>query len=598
MSLNPRFMYGALDLTDFPYSVRFGSDLSAPETIYELLSSMLADGDLMVSRRKGNRPSLVIPILIEEADLLANPLAAAALEIEADKPFNTLSIDPGDGIGPVTVLETFAGAVVYEYDEDCEEQGFRKYVLTMPARPFSRSEALTTIGSEFVSNTVTVADECESTSGWSVYGSGQTATITVDSTAGHFASGTGAVKLIVEPYYYDAPDYVTSGSASVSAKIRKTGLSIDASGGGYFVFRHRAEPGWALQDYTQFWLTSSGGGRQAASRVAAVAEGNGYVRYSLTIPNNSTITAFEMEGAQATATYQPWGSTPPNPGWWFDTLGIASAAGGNQAARTLEIGGSARGEGTLAVSASVGLGDALLYTAPDLGDGFRPDWRRFQTAGTSTTDTDAMNGSYVPANTGVFAAPASSLRPGAYVVLARVKGSSTSVSLDIAARTVLGGTPIGQTYNLTPGAVVLPDTTAYHVVRLGVLDLPPHRVDAAADAVVRLTLSGSATLRVDEILTFPLEDAALTWVECGTGSPSSTVASRLWIDGPSADMPYGQIVVGNNANRSDARFIQPRSRGKHLLVPGRMLAYLMTSTAGGAALSTSYFKRWHTWAGE
>lgn len=591
MTLNPRITYGDLDLTDYPFLFEFGADLGRPENMSELLGAVLADGDVPVGTRAGNR-ELNFSVLVEEADLQALAEAEPLLTAEADKQRNTLTIDPGDGIAVPSVYDTYRAQVTQVRDEDLEMNGYRRYTVTVPAYPFTRSEALTTVGSEFVADSDVIADDCESTTGWSLYGTGNSATITVDSTAGHFSTGTGAVKLVTEPYVYDTTATTTSG-AWIDSKIRKSGLSIDASGGGYFAFRFRPEPGWTFNSYSaSFYLTTSGGGRQAATLVASTAEDNGYTRYLLTVPHASTITTFELEGRMSI--WGPWGSLFPNPGWWFDSLGLAGSASANQGGQSLTIEGSARSEGTLAVSAAVGLGDTLVYTCPDLGDGFRPDVRRFQTAGTSSADADAINGTYVPGNTGVFEVPASSLRAGAYAVLARVKWSSTTFTLTLDAQTVLDGTPIGQTYSVG-GAITVPDTTNYHVVRVGVLELPPHRVDAAADAVVELSLGGSA-IKVDEVLLFPLEDAALTWVACGSGTPSAAVASRLWIDAPSAQLPFGQVVAGTQADRSDARFIQPESKGRHLLYPGQMLAYVLTSAAGGADFSASYFMRWHTWA--
>lgn len=596
MSLSPRLLLGSLDLTDAPFALEFGADYGSPQDVVDTIASLLADGEIESLTRRSNR-TMVIPVLIEGSDLAELADAEAALIAECDKEQNTLTLDPGDGFAAATVFTTFAASPQQMYDDTHEIATIRRYKLTVRARPFGHSESATVIGSAFVADSESIADDCESTSGWSITHVGATGSSTVvlnapavDSSV--FSTGTGSVRFSSASSVSPA----SGGSAAVAARVAKTGLSIDASGGGYFVVRIRSE--WTMYlDAANLdaHLTTSGGGREAVSPLAIEAKDGGFLRLSFLVPNNSTITAFDFLARR----HDDTGTTLTYPSLWVDSIGLTDGATDNQAARTMTIGGSARSEGSFEISAAVGLGDVVLYTCPDLGDGFRPDLRRWTSAGTPTVDTAAINGSYIPANTGEFEAPANIYRSGAYAVLARVRSTGgTTFDLNIDARTVLGGTDIGQTYTVESGTITVADTTGYHVVRIGVLDLPPHKVAAAADAVIRFVLDGPSTVRVDEVMVFPLEDAALTWLECGSGAPSAVVSSRVWIDGASSSQPYGQILVGNDADRADAQYVRPKSKGRHLLYPGQMLAYLLTSAAGGAEMATTYFKHWHTWAAE
>lgn len=592
--LVPRVLLGDLDLTEAPYLLEFGSNLGEPTLEFVTLSSGLRDGEILSSSRALNR-SITLPVLIEGADMAELADAEAALVIECDKDRNTLTIDPGDGYGAASVYQTFRIQAKFVRNDDMESALIRRYDLTLTCLPFSRSATPTVIGSEFVSDSVTIADDCQSTTGWAPMagksGAGYAPTFSVDSTAGNFVTGTGSIK--VSPAPGTPNGYGTSYVTSFTAF--SVPLSIDASGGGYVTFALRGE--WNFSVY-EAYLTTSGGGRQLVSALSSASLDDGFVRYSLPVPHASTVTLLELDVWQNLAV--PPGSSPAHPFVWVDSIGLAAVSTSAQQTRSLDIGGSARTEGQIAISAPAGLGDVVLYTARDLDDGFRPDLRRGQTVGTNVTDSTAVNGSYVTLSgtAAVFERPASMFRPGAYAVLARAKSSLGTVGAVVSAQTVIGGTAIGGTESASATRSV-GAFADYVIFRVGVLHLPPTLVEATAtNAVVRFSVTQAINgTHLDELMIFPMEDAALTWVECGTGSPSATVASRLWVDGPTLEKPRGQILVGNDEDRLDARAARPLARGSHMLYPGKMLAYLLCSAAGGAAMQTTYYKAWHTHAG-
>lgn len=581
-------------------------DFGEPQPVEVTIATLMGDGVRTdISHYENREIPFRVRLYATDAKALADGEAALTAKIGRRV---ALTWQPSDELGPPTVFDVETSRMRFMFSDLDEARRVKRrtYQVTLNCLPFGRSAVPVTIGSAFVADSETIEDDCEDEAGWSVYRgttmniTTQTATITVDSTAGNFSTGTGSVKLEILPeVYIGSPPFVQpSGQAILRTAIRKTGLSIDASGGGYFMFRFKATAGYNFLtgEESTFFLTSSGGGRQVAALVSATTLGDGFTKFALLVPDDSTITAFEVEGVVASAYGAfSYGDKPPNPDLWFDSIGLAAGSTENQAARTMDILGSVRTEGSFQISAAVGLGDVLFYNCPDLGDGFRPDLARYRSAGTPHLDAGAINGSYVQADEGEFEAPANIYRPGAYAVLARVHSTaSTSLTLGIAATTVLEGTSIGATYTVDSGDLTVADTTDYHVIRVGVLDLPPHKVASAADAVIWFVLDGASTVHVDEIVLFPLEDAALTWLECGSGAPAPDVASRVWIDPPSPTLPCGQILVGNDESRADARYLRPESKGKHFLYPGRNLVYLMTSTAGGADLQTSYYPRAHS----
>ena len=592
MTLYLRAWLGDLELTDYPFALGFGMDLGRPENVYAVMESLLADGEVVSSNRTSNR-SLSLPVLVEGADMQELADNEAALVAECEKSLNLLTIDPGDGYGPPTVFRVFRAQAKHNRDDDAEMARLRQYTVEFQALPAAYSASATTVGAEFVASSVTIADDCESATGWTATAllpANNPVTPSVDSSV--FATGTGSVKFTQSGVIIPA-----FGEARSTISVDRTGLSIDASGGGYFVARLKPEWSFALDenpnDLRDFYITTSGGGRESVSPLLGEIDTNGFLKLSFVVPNASTITAFEFTATQtATGVY----SSIAAPSLWVDSLGLAGNSSAPQNVMSFDVAGSMRCEGSFTVSAAAGLGDVVLYTVPDKGDGFRPDLARWQASGATTVDVNAINGHYTALSASpTFSAPASMFRSGSYAVLARVKRSAAgSCTITVTAQTKSGATSIGPQESVTSGTITLTDAD-YHVVRLGVIELPPLVTDPASDATVLFTATRSGTdYHLDELLVFPLEDHALTWVACGSGSPSATVASRFWIDEPSPSQPRGARLVGNDAGRLDARYVLPESRGRHVLKPGRMLAYLLTSAAGGADLQVTYTAAHHS----
>ena len=594
MTINLRVWLGDLELTDHPFGLRYGMDLGKPENVYAVLESLLADGEVVTSNRTSNR-SMSVPILIEGADQKALADNEATLIAECEKPMNELKIDPGDGYGPPTVFRTFRVQARHEREDNAEIALLRPYTLEIQALPAARSVDPITIGAEFVADSVTIADDCEATTGWSATAlqpANNPVTPSVDSVI--YATGTGSLKFT--PSGTVSPTY---GEATSTQTVVRTGLSIDASGGGYFMIRVRPEWSFSVDPSSaaiyNAYLTTSGGGREAVSALVGQVDANGFLRVAFVVPNASTITAFEFRAVQIANSL----AVLDAPSLWVDSIGLAGNSSTAQNVMSFDVLGSMRCEGSFAVSALVGLGDVLLYTVPDLGDGFRPDLRRGQVSGTSTSDTAAINGTKVALSASpTFSRPASMFRAGSYAVLARVRRSAAgSCTVSVSAQTKSGATSIGPLASLTSPTITLTDDD-YHVVRIGVAELPPLVTDPASDATVLFTATKSGTdYYLDELLVFPLEDHALTWVACGSGAASATVASRFWVDEPSPAKPRGARLIGTDAGRLDARYILPLSAGRHILKPGRMLAYLLTSAAGGADLQVTYTPAWHSNSG-
>lgn len=572
-----------------------GVDFGEPQPIDVTLASLMVDGSPTETTRHDNRTIVFrVEVVSPDGQGLADG-EAALVAFEGAR--TTLAWTPSDGYGPTSVfrVETVHVKFLFNDFDEIRTVKRRTFQVTLTCLPFARSATTTTVGAEFVAAATVISDDCEATTGWSasaIFPATQDPiAVAVDSSV--FATGTGALRFTPA-----GSASTTYGVATARFRVTRTGLSINAAGGGYFVLRVRPE--WTLSTgIMDAYLTTSAGGRQSVSVLVGEADASGFLRLSFAVPDTSTITAFDFVAAQSVETL----SVLPAPKVWVDSLGLAGNSSANQNVMAFDVAGSMRCEGSFQVSAPAGLGDVLLYTVPDLGDGFRPDLRRLMATGATTADTAAINGSRVALTASgtppTFSAPASMFRPGSYAVLARVKRIvSNPTTLTLTAQTKSGASGIGPLSTVASPSFSLADTD-YHLMRVGVIELPPLVVDRASNATVLFTFScaGSTDYHLDELLVFPLEDHALTWVSCGTGAASATVASRLWVDEPSPSRPRGARLIGNDVGRLDARYALPLSAGRHVLKPGRMLAYLLTSAAGGADLQATYTAAWHSNAG-
>lgn len=180
MPFGPRVFIGDLDVTAAPYLLEVDYDLGNGVTIYDELTSLLRDGTLVTSSKTGNR-TLRLPILVEDATgSRGRAEAGVALDVEANKPYNTVTVYPHDygqpGAGPAMVLESFEMAS--EVDPDVggrlERVGIRRYVLTCPALPGVRSVDPVTVN---WSGPGAVLRAVDSTTGWTSRSGGGTLSV-------------------------------------------------------------------------------------------------------------------------------------------------------------------------------------------------------------------------------------------------------------------------------------------------------------------------------------------------------------------------------------------------------------------------------------
>lgn len=592
MTLNPRFVYGGLDLTDYPYSIEFGSDMGSAQNVMTMMSSLIADGDVLSLSRRENR-AIALPVLVEGADLAEVAQNVAALVTEAEKRFNTLAVDPGDGFAATTVYKTFVAQANFRRDDDMETQGFRRVMLTIPAEPFPCSVDRIIDDGGTSPSTGTTVDECDTTTGWSSpnnAAAGQADPV-VDTVK--YVEATGSVQTV--PYSTISGVNVWGQDYQEARHLDRKTLSVATGAGGFFSVHIRlSHPNSAYQPETTIARitmksTLTPGGVDV-DFFAAESLSDNWVRYAMKAPASDTITELEFEIYQRS-------SPITTPTVNYDKFVLSTSATAEQRiVKAFEVEGSARAPGSLYVASpdnAVPLGSLLVSTVHDdvVATGFRPDVRRWVTTGTVSSDATALDGGYY--NVGAdyssffeFQVPASILRPGPYSVVALVNYAGASSTVGVETCLLIDGVAVGPT-SVAEG--VVHDLGGWQLVVLGTVNLPPTQVHSPTpDSVVRVRPRNT---KFAEILLIPAT-ADFTIVDCGTGTASASGdSSHFWIDSPDPVQPRGGYWRGSEPERVDARsawadLVKP---GTHTFTPGLMHGFVLSTEAPGPTLTLDYF---------
>lgn len=601
MSLVPRFVYGDLDLTDYPYALAFGGDVGAPENAYELLSSLLGDGEIVSSRRSSNR-SLSFTVLVEGADMQVLAAAEADLVAECDRVGSTLTLDPGDGIGKPSVFETFRGQARFVRDDDGEMSLLRRYELTVPALPFPRSEDLITddAGSPPASGGSSL-NTCESTTGWSAWRAG-TSAYSLDAVT--FYEGSNSVKSVAQQVSYStASDLWTHLNAD-----QITGVSYSTGTGGYMSVRVRTEyedtllPKFRRNGLYGARMVTAAGETVVAetSIIASDRDANGFVRYVWAVDGGLTVTAVKFEVSQVSLT-----TGTPAYVWYDDLRLLTSATTDNAIVKSFEVAGSVRTPGSIHVASpddAVALGGVLVTTVhvDEIVPGFRPDvLRRWITAGTTTVDATALWGSYLTAPAAYGSSvqaevPLTALGAGNFAVVALVKPTGGALNtFGVETQLTFGGTATGGAS--ATDASWTPTATAWMFAPIGTVRIPSV---ASADSTAEIRVRVKGSIPVADVFLIP-EVADFTIAECGASTVSASgSSSHLWVDSPTTEQPMGGWWRGPVADRVNARRLnlvsELRKPGLHSFTPGTMYAFCVTTNADGPTVELEYYPRWHS----
>lgn len=566
-----RLQWGDLDLTDYPFGIQFGSDFGAPQNVTETLAFLLQDGEIQFGDRASNR-TIEFTVLVEGADLAEIADNEAALIAEAFKPLNQLVLDPED-FGPATVFRTFKAQVTHARNDDGELSRLRLFTVTMAASPYVQSAEETVTPALPASGSTTVnVDNGSSTTNWSGKIEGAPTAPSSSSGAVRLNSGLATGTLLLE--------------------LDRTSTAIDTSSTKYLTVD------WSVSGSpfpAECFLVADG---VLLSKVAeAAAPTAGFLRsYFYVAASSVTALRFAVSTDAPVATYR---------GIAIDSVDRTDVAPGStrQRLRTIDIGGSVRTPGTIAIQhESAALGDVFAYFWPDDGSGYSPPMRQYRSSGANTADTAAVTGikDDIKAVPSVFDPPAGQVPRDTYTLYARVRASSSdNATVSWTLTTRMSGSDIGP--SVTASRVVAM-TTSYAIVALDVLELPTRDLEGVSPlSTVRLTMSATAAVAtnvwLDEVWLVGHRGREVL-VSVGTGTPTAGGSSnRVWLDAPSLTSPRPRILRGFAADRSDA--FHARGIGAWRfpeMVPPRVSCMIVTTGADDAATSFRNFNQWHSHA--
>lgn len=564
--LVPEFTLGSLALTSAPFSIEFGADLGGPETSYQTLISFLMDGEDVAADRVSNR-EISLTILVEGNSMQALAEAEALLVAEIMKPRNALSVDPGDGVGAVTVFDTFRGSLRFDREDEWEQHFTRRYTLTLPALPYPRSATTEVLGVGAAENTQSVVpvDSVTSNDGW--IDVNQNVPATYDAATGAVYAETGDGTTLNRALRYTKP----TGSGDVYTTHPYLKVRYRLSGA--------IPAGFSLDLSTGERLTPVAYGGQ---------EGDGFGTAFFRVDK-------AVDWIQFGAGFRPPPSEMPRL-WVSDLARVNILTAGGPFARTLGLtaGGTVRTQGSLRLSTAdaLGLGDVIVYTSP-AGATFQPGLSQYGWP-QMVIDSAAINGAATrgdinPDSNSTATIPAATIPNGRAQLWVRIKASTTNPEIQYRVRSMQGSTQVGSTMTYRQ-TLALPSANAYHVVCLGDVILPPTRIGPGGTVKITFDTYATTTL-LDEGWAFPLDNGgALTVVQMGT-------SKRLWIEAPSLDEPFGAIWRGDAADRSDASYVSPVAYMDHTFDPSGTSVYTVTTGTQAAALELEHYRRWHSNAG-
>lgn len=569
MAIYQTFKLGDLTLTDYPFSVEFGGDKGSPESVTDVVAALLADGDVVVRNRAGNR-SLQYVVGVEGTDFLDLARNEALLVAECEKSRNELGITPGDEFGPTTVFETQA-IELRPIESDSEHSAlYHRWELTIPALPFGRSAGAVVAEPLAVGETDTtiVFDTCDSVTGWTadIDGIPETPSTIYDS---------GSVGVIV----YTNPD----GDADILTMTR-TG-SVDFTGTPYLIVDKRN-----FNPFTENLRVFADGVELGVvdSRLMSGSR----IRYVFRSPMGTVSSLAFKHGRSGGDTlgmliYELSRSTSP------------SGTTSRQASRIIPVGGTQRTPGSLRVASGSGLGFTVIHTSHEDGYAYSPPMRQWRARGNAVVpDSTCISGAREKIHPEVVAyeIPAANVPPDGYTLGAWMKASATgSVRIFWASHTIVDGEIRGVV--LSNAAITFTAGVWQFVEFPELLTLPTVAVKSSSDALVHVSLQRNpdplvtVDVELDELWLFREGDgSALTIIETGD-------KTHLWLDSADIDSAVPRVWIGNAEDQSDAHSpggYRILARGQHDFTPPASRVYVASSTGLNPAVRLTHHNRWHT----
>lgn len=572
-----RLEFGTLDLIPLyeggPYTISVLSEdatFGQASEVTVQIRTLLTDGAL--SKTVSHDPrSAYFKIEVEGMDSATLAEGEMALVEQIEKP-NTLTWTPPDGEGAPCVFEVIDSHLDPIFDDFDETNNIRVYGLRLTCMPFTRAQNPTVVDAVVSVGAVvtTQVDACTSTSGWT--GSGP-----VTTTGGVvYASGVGTAK--------PAPN----GGVNNGRFMERAG-TVSMVGTPYLtVVSSRPLP----HTNGKFQAYILGG-----QELKVVAQTAGVVGGNLVVSTTFYCPATSFDKIRFTDTFTPPSSSPQTAPLGIADITKTSVAPFTGTARqksmTIDIGGSARTQGSLAIAGATGLGEVLCYVRDSAdGSSYQPSLRIRRTGGAVTPTPDAATVSGFRENIGnpvSFSIPISDFPRGGYSFIGLFRPTSAPLrTITWTAKCSLGGPTETGSATVT-GLPALPGVSQlWQMVHMGVLRSGRTlKVPDNSTATMDFTLTADSGLEFDDAWLFNERLGQLTWLDASD-------RKRVWLDSPTTDLPEESIYRGNLADRSDAHYPPViKSWGRNQFRPGKIKVDTVCS-ALDAAVSLSYYKRFRT----
>lgn len=550
-----------------------GMSFGVAQGVKEIVTSLLADGELSRTTRYGNR-DVTFAVEIEGPDLGSVALGEAALRREVGRP-NTLTWTAPDLFAAATVFEVVDSSMSQTFNDLDELRRKRTFEVTLTCAPFARSADLTVIEPLEVSATAeSVVDTCDSATGWTATVNGVAATVDMG-----WSPGAVSVIEVLNPAPQTLALKRTGAVSFASARYLVAEIGYNMSLGQLPVTL--AVPGVAKMLPTSVRLLSAGWYEYTWDMTSAPSPA------SLTFSSYTTTASADLKIRELRK-----GGAPPS---------LAS----RQTTRNLYVGGTERTPASIHVEAGDGtsdLGLAIVSTYPGRYPevGFHPAMSRWYTSGTRTVDATSVSGYRFRLDNGFFVstAPASSFPIGGYqmvsLLAASVEGDYEVASL---VQTRKAGVILKEWVNNE--VVHLFNAPNWALVDMGVPTLPILDAESGTDVVLAVKVrqvNGAdlvgVTVEAQDAWMLPVDD------DCGL-EVVLTDKANLWMDSPTTASAVPRVLEGDSPDRTGATFpLRGARAGTHVLSPGLTGITVITTVAQNPRVTTSYYKRWHSNAAE
>ncbi|MBC7631099.1 hypothetical protein, partial [Aeromicrobium sp.] len=527
---------------DYTFAI-YGESFSngQPEPIEVTIRTLLQDGARLMTQGYGNRePTFLVVVGGADSTALGRGEEALAAQMGCR---NELGLTPPDGWAPESVFDVETSSFGHAPDDLLEvNSNERVYVLRFVCAPFVRPAEMDMVEAIPVTTAapvVTVISPANSTTEWTArIGtlSDQGAFLRVATTRSPRAVWTGVTSFDLTGRHYVSLDVTPCGKIPL--------LRI----GGVLARR--------------------------ISSVAGISGTSGRLRHTYYVPDASVASMefgvdFPAFGSVFDFTNLTASNAPPYTGTTKQTT------------RSLTVAGSARTQGSLALSTATGsLGTVIVHTSTEAVTGTPALRPRRLSGGTITSDTNAVSGSTeLLSSSPTYEIPIAEIVRGKHQLVVRLNAPSTTpITVTWSAKVNQGGTLLQEVAGST---VVTPPAAGYQVFAVANLDLPTLKVPSVSTASVRLVLGGTGVLDEGWLFHGP-------WTCFEAGS-----SSRAWIETPDLDDPSPAVYIGTAADQSDAygAYSMMKAWGTHTF-KGETTVFMVSSGSPDVASAFSYYRRY------